>query len=180
MKRIMFNAPGQDFREAIIDSELDALLKEVMNHHSAMWLSSAAVSPNVNLSKRYTRDGENINPPLLVDSIPNGTQSLALVMEDLDAHLFDGVHWLAWNLPFHGRICEIREGALSEDAVPGLTDFGFSRYVGPESNVFPHRYRFRVFALDEVLQLPSKSNWDELRIAMRGHVLSEAALVVEY
>lgn len=180
MKRITFNAPGQDFRDAIIDSELDSLLREVMNLHSAMWLSSAAVSPNQCLTKRYTRDGENLNPPFLVDSIPNGAQCLAVVMEDLDAHLFDGVHWLAWNLPFHGRICEIREGALSEDATAGFNDFGFNRYTGPETHVFPHRYRFRVFALDGALQLSPQSNWDELRIAMRGHVLAEAGLVVEY
>jgi hypothetical protein len=144
-------------------------------------ITSSAFSHNEKLPKKYTCDGEDINPPLEFDNIPGGTVSLVLIVEDPDApgQIFN--HWTVWNIENTTR--KIAEGAgAPSKSNQGITDFGKSGYGGacPPKGHGKHRYRFRLYALDSFLDLGPNTSREELLDAMKGHVLDGAELVGTY
>lgn len=118
---------------------------------------------------------ENRNPELLIAGIPSGARSLALILDDPDAPGGVFVHWLVWNLPVSAG--KIVPGRLPPEARTGRNDFGNDRYDGPAPPRGTHRYFFRVFALDESLDLPAGADRKALEKAMEGHILTEASLM---
>lgn len=146
-----------------------------------MQLISGAFKHNEQIPARYTCDGENINPPLLISDIPKRAESLALIMDDPDAtggRTFD--HWLMWNIA--PDTAEIKENSAPEGAIQGLTGFGKSGYGGscPPRGNLAHRYVFKLYALDKKLELPAGSPKAELEKAMEGRILSQAVLIGKY
>ncbi len=143
-----------------------------------MTVESPAFQDGAAIPARYTADGADVSPPLVIRNVPEGTRSLALVMDDPDAPMGTWVHWVAWNLP--EDTSEIPEGRLPEGAVEGVNSWGRRGYGGPAPPSGTHRYFFRVYALDTVLELPPTTNKAGLLEAMKGHVLAQAVLMGRY
>ena len=128
--------------------------------------------------ERYTCDGRNINPPLDFSGIPKGTKSLALIIDDPDSPSGVFTHWIVWNIPLDNKA--IKENSVPRGSVQGLNDFGQAGYGGPCPHQGIHRYRFRVFALDVLLAVPTNPVKDYISKAMDGHVLDSAVLTGVY
>jgi len=145
---------------------------------STMKLTSPVFKNQTLIPARYTCDGENINPPLLISQVPDSAQSLVLIVDDPDAPVGDWVHWLVWNIPAETK--EIREGEKIEGAVEGFNDFHQQAYGGPCPPGGTHHYHFKLYALDQLLNLPATASKEELLKAMSGHIIDRDVLVGLY
>ena len=146
---------------------------------------SSAFEPGGLIPQKYTCDGDNINPPLSIRNIPEGTQSLALIMDDPDIPesikasrgitVFD--HWAVYSIP--REVYEIEEGkSPGADALNGA---GKTGYTGPCPPDREHRYFFKVFALDTpALNFIKQPTRAELEAAMQGHVVGTTELMGRY
>lgn len=140
-------------------------------------IESPAFKDQEKIPSKYTCEGEDLSPPLHFINIPTKAKSLALIVDDPDAPMGTFDHWIAWNLP--PTTTELKEGA----AVPleGVNGFGATRYRGPcPPRGKPHRYFFKLYALDTLLDLEAGSTKSGLEQAMEGHILSKAELVGLY
>lgn len=124
------------------------------------------------IPKRFTRYGENRQPPLIFDSIPPETVSLAVMIDDPDATKGTFTHWIAFNL--NPKLCGIVENSALEGAQLGLNDAGRFGYTGPYPPSGEHRYFFRLYALDCVLDLPTDTDREMFLAAIDGHVIADA------
>lgn len=141
-----------------------------------MEISSHAFDQGQPIPKKYTCQGKNISPPLTIKKIPQGTQSLALIVEDPDAPTGTFDHWVAWNIPVSENISE---GVKLENQ--GINGFGKKGYGGPCPPAGNrHRYYFKLYALDNLLHLSGESYSNHLIESMMGHVLDEAELMGTY
>jgi Raf kinase inhibitor-like YbhB/YbcL family protein len=136
-----------------------------------MELKSPEFKDKEYIPKKFTCRGENINPALIIESIPSEAKSLALIIDDPDAPGGDWVHWVVFNIPVISRI---EEG--SAPGKQGITDFGRMRYDGPCPPFGTHRYMFKIYALDTMLNLTEGVTKAELEKAMDGHMLAKAEL----
>jgi len=143
-----------------------------------MRLTSPAFKDNAEIPARYTCDGDNINPELVIENVPSGTKSLALLMEDPDAPNGLWVHWIVWNIrPNMGVLVERAE---PRESVIGKNSWGHNRYGGPCPPSGTHRYMFKLFALDTTIGLAGTASKGELEVAMEDHVLGQAVLTGLY
>lgn len=141
-------------------------------------LESSAFGHAQPIPSRNSCDGEDLSPPLRWTQVPDGAQSLALLVDDPDAPAGVFTHWVAWGLgPAAGGLGE-GEAAPGE----GRNDFGRVGYGGPcpPRGHGRHRYVFRLYALDDELDLDSSAGKAELEQAIAGHVLTTAELVGTY
>lgn len=143
-----------------------------------MELKSAAFEHNSDIPVKYTCDGENISPPLSILAVPEEAKSLVLIVEDPDAPVGTFCHWVVWNI--FPQVREIPEGSVPEGAIEGLTDFGKVGWGGPCPPSGTHRYFFKLYALDTVLNLPGGASKDQLQQAIEGHFVGEVELVGLY
>ncbi|MFL5243647.1 MAG: YbhB/YbcL family Raf kinase inhibitor-like protein [Gemmataceae bacterium] len=149
-----------------------------------MQLISTAFQENDVIPKQFTADERDVSPPLEWHDVPAGTRSLALICEDPDAPRGTFTHWVAYNLPAESD--HLAEGVppkktLPNGAAQGINDFSNVGYGGPSPPPGkPHRYYFKLFALDQLLNLEAGTNKIELLAAMKGHVLGEAQLMGTY
>lgn len=149
----------------------------------ALTLSSGVFKANAKIPARYTCDGEDVSPPLEWRGAPAGTKSFALISDDPDAPVGTWVHWVIWNVP--PDTTSLAENLpktekLQNGAQQGLTDFRRAGYGGPCPPSGTHRYFFKLYALDLMLNLPARSNKAQLEAAMKTHILAEAELVGLY
>ncbi len=152
-----------------------------------MTLTSTAFAEGGAIPRRYTCDGADVAPPLAWAGLPEGTRSLALVVDDPDAPdprapRMTWVHWVLYNLP--PTAAGLPEGAtestLPPDTHEGLNDWRRTGYGGPCPPVGRHRYFHKLYALDAVLPdlgTPTKARLEQ---ALEGHVLARADLVGTY
>ena len=151
---------------------------------SAFRIESPVFQDKGNLPAKYTCDGENVSPPLTWARPPQGTKSFALISDDPDAPTGTWVHWVLYDIPEGTN--ELREGiekseVLASGAKHGLTDFrqvGYGAPCPPPGKA--HRYFFKIYALDQSLDLAPKATKAELLVAMNGHVLAHAESVGLY
>ena len=136
---------------------------------------SVAFSHNGHIPLQYTCEGENFNPQIEVGNVPDGTESLALIMEDPDAPRGLFVHWLLWNLPPRSPVAE-----KTNQGISGRNNFGKTGYGGPCPPSGTHRYFFRAYALDRSLDLETGAEKDLLLEAMKDHVLATGELMGLY
>ncbi len=133
------------------------------------------------MPQTFTCDGANNSPSLIIEDIPQETQSLVLIMDDPDA-TGGGVftHWLVWNIP--PKTLEIRESEAPRGSVEGRNDFGDDKYGGPcpPHGSKPHRYMFKLYALDKILDLPKGSTKEKLERVMTGYIIAQAELTGLY
>jgi len=139
-------------------------------------LTSSAFSDGGEIPRECGYKNGNKVPPLTVSGIPEGTKSLALIMDDPDAMEPAGkvwVHWVAWNI-------EPTTTELENLTTEGMTDFGEVGYGGPAPPDKRHTYVFKLYALDSELDLPDKSTKADVEKAMEGHILEQATLTGTY
>ncbi len=142
-----------------------------------MRISSAVFENEGVIPSEYTCDGRDISPPLRFEEVPEGTVSLALIMDDPDAPLGTFDHWMVWNIP--PSATSIQEGKAPE-GVQGKNDFGRNGYGGPCPPRGVHRYLFKLYALDAKLDLPEGSRKKALEKAIQGHIVEHATLTARY
>ncbi len=145
---------------------------------AALQITSSAFQNNGNIPRQYTCDGTDINPPLMIANCPQGTKSIALICDDPDAPVGTWVHWVIWNID--PGVKEIKENTVPQGAVQGINDFRKHSYGGPCPPSGTHRYFFKVYALDMMLNISPNSTKADLEMAMKGHVLAEGQLVGLY
>jgi Raf kinase inhibitor-like YbhB/YbcL family protein len=151
---------------------------------SALRLTSQAFTEGVAIPAEFSCDGENRSPPLAWTGVPVSTRSFALIADDPDAPRGTWVHWLIWNLP--ADACELKTGVPTRPELPsgarqGLNDGGDLGYQGPcPPPGSPHRYFFRLYALDTLLNLAPGVNRSDLDSAIQGHVLGQTVLMGTY
>lgn len=142
-----------------------------------MEVTSAVFKNGETIPKKYTCNGRNLSPPLTFKDVPEDAESLALIVDDPDAPMGTWVHWVVWNM--ESSICGISEGELIK-AEKGKNDFGKLNYGGPCPPRGTHRYYFKLYALDKLLNLREGSSKKQLEKAMKGHIIEEAQLVGLY
>lgn len=135
-------------------------------------VSSIAFKSNEFIPVKYTCEGINVNPPLNIDEIPEGAKSLALIVDDPDAPAGVWVHWIVWNIPV---VKEIKEDSIP--GIEGINSFHAHEYRGPCPPSRTHRYYFKVYALDTLLNISVKSDKKELIEAMENHILAEGEVI---
>ena len=141
-------------------------------------ITSDAFEEGATIPRRHTCEGENRSPPLSWTGAPEGARSVALIVDDPDAPVGTFTHWLAWGI-------DPGAGGLGEgEAAPGegRNGFGNAGYAGPcpPPGHGPHRYFFRLHALDAELDLRPGADREELEQALEGHVLETAELMGVY
>jgi len=147
-------------------------------------LTSSAFRDGETVPVRHTCDGEDLSPLLAWTGVPVETRTFALTCDDPDAPRGTWVHWLIWNLP--ADAVELRQGVPPRPELPsgarqGLNDGGDLGYSGPcPPPGKPHRYFFRLYALDTALNLPPGVNRSDLEAAMLGHVLAQGTVMGTY
>ena len=150
-------------------------------------ITSTVFTHEGEIPPKYACQGEDLAPPLQWDGVPEGTKSLALIVDDPDAPdpaapRMTWVHWVLYNLPpDSGGLPEaVNAAQLPAGTMEGKNDWGRTGYGGPCPPIGRHRYFHKLYALDSVLpdlKQPSKS---ALEAAMQGHVLEKAELVGTY
>jgi Raf kinase inhibitor-like YbhB/YbcL family protein len=149
----------------------------------ALQITSSAFSEGRMIPKRYTCDGADISPDLSWSGVPEGTKSLALICDDPDAPVGTWVHWVLFNIPpdAGGAPAEIApDKTLANGARHGTNSWKRLGYGGPCPPGGTHRYYFKLYALDTVLELDGGITKAQLETAMKGHILAEAQLMGKY
>ncbi len=147
-------------------------------------ISSPSFSDGGTIPKQFTCDGADISPQLVWSNPPDGTKSFAVLVDDPDAPGGNWNHWTMWNLP--PKLSGLPQGLSKESNLPdgtqqGLNDFPRTGYNGPcPPPGKPHRYYFKLFALDSRLDLKPKSGKKELDAAMKGHILAQGETMGRY
>ena len=131
-----------------------------------------------NIPQKYTCQGENINPPLVISNIPAKAKSLVLIVDDPDAPGGVWNHWLVWNINPHQE--KINEDSLPEGAITGINDFGKAEYGGPCPPSGVHRYFFRLYALNARINLSAGAKRSNLDQVIRGKIISQGELMGKY
>ena len=143
-----------------------------------MTIASSQFRHNGRIPAKYTCDGDNVSPPLEVRDIPEASKSLALIVDDPDAPAGIWVHWTVWNID--PKTAQISENGIPAGAVEGRTSFGKPGYGGPCPPSGTHRYFFKLYALDTILDLSTQADMRMLEGAMKGRILDKAELIGLY
>jgi len=144
----------------------------------AFTVKSPAFSPGAEIPKQFTCSGADISPALEWSGAPAKIAGFALIMDDPDAPAGTWVHWVLWNVPssVHSLPQDVaKRGKLDDGSQQGPNDFRKIGYNGPcPPPGKPHRYFFRLYALDATLNLAPGATRQELDVAMKGHIVGEA------
>lgn len=143
-----------------------------------MRLVSKVFQNNGPIPAKYTCDGEDVNPPLLISDVPEKAKSLVLIVDDPDSPSGTWTHWIVWNI--NTGLNEIKENERPDEGIEGVTSFGKTGYGGPCPHSGRHRYVFKLYALNEFISLDPKSDKQKLEAAMEGKILDQAELVGLY
>ena len=144
-----------------------------------MKLTSSAFSDGGIIPSVHTCEGKNSAPPLAVSGVPNGAKSLVLIMDDPDVPKTlraDGMydHWVIFNIPPGAHTIDARSG------IQGRNTNGQNQYIGPCPPDRQHRYFFKLYALDTMLDLSAGAAKKQVEWAMQGHVLAHCQLMGLY
>ena len=147
-------------------------------------LSSSAFSPEGDIPRQFTCQGQDISPELTWKNAPRHTKTFALIVHDPDAPRAGGfTHWVAYNIPAkesHLPQAAPRGEKLPGGGLQGKNDFGQLGYRGPCPPSGTHRYYFYLYALNAELNLQPGASKDELESAIKGHVIEKAELMGRY
>lgn len=150
----------------------------------AFTLTSSAFKNGENIPQKHTCEGQDVSPPLDWTDPPQGTQSYALIADDPDAPGGTWVHWVAYDLP--PSMHQLPEGVPKTEEISGggrqgINDFRRAGYGGPcPPPGSPHRYFFKLYALNAMLNLKPKASKKEVEQAMQGHIVAQAELMGKY
>jgi hypothetical protein len=146
-------------------------------------ITSSAFQDGGLIPAKYTCDGADVSPPLQWDNVPQGAKSIALICDDPDAPMGTFVHWVIFGLPAETR--QLAEKVAADKTLPsgarqGTSGFGRVGYGGPCPPSGTHRYFFKIYALDTILDLPVGARKSDLLKAMQGHILGQGQLIGKY
>jgi Raf kinase inhibitor-like YbhB/YbcL family protein len=149
-----------------------------------MILTSPSFEQGGFIPKKFSREGGNINPELLIQNVPEGAKSLVFIVRDPDvpktfipSGIFD--HWVVWNID--PRTTVVRQESVPPGSVEGANTSGMVGYTGPHPPPpQTHHYEFRLYALDAMLDLPPSAGAPELEEEIQKHLLAETMLVGLY
>jgi len=150
----------------------------------AFTLSSPAFKQGDPIPKKFTCEGTDVSPALKWSGAPAGTKSFALIVDDPDAPVGTWVHWVLFNIP--GETTSLPEGLATTGEFPdgskqGTNDFKRLGYGGPCPPPGPaHRYFFKLYALDQPLDLPTGATKAKVLDAITGHILGQGELLGKY
>jgi hypothetical protein len=137
---------------------------------------SSVFENNGKIPKKYTCDGANVSPPLKISNVPKNAKSLALILDDPDAPSGTFTHWVAFGIS--PKKTQFVEGE-KKGFIEGITGLGKPGYVGPCPPSGVHRYFFKLYALDFLVDSSTKSK-QELITAMQNHIIQTATLAGKY
>ncbi len=139
------------------------------------------------IPKKYTCEGQDVNPELVISNIPEGAKTIAIICDDPDAPIGTFVHWVLWNYPVSGPSVKIPEALpkvekLQNGAMQGYNDFGKVGYNGPcpPKGHGVHHYHFKIYAVNTLIELKGKVTKKELEKALSGRILAQAEIVGLY
>lgn len=165
-------------------SQAPAVQSDEAKGDDTMELMSTAFAYGEAIPVQYTCDGANYSPPLAWSNVPAGAQSLALICDDPDAPGRTWVHWVIYNLsPLHSGLPEgvAAKETVLDGAVQGSNDFKKIGYGGPcPPRGAPHRYFFKLYALDAKLALGPRATKQQTLQAMEGHIVAQVELMGTY
>lgn len=141
----------------------------------SLTVKSTAFANNNYIPLKYTCDGPNVNPALIVEDIPKNSKSLVLIMDDTDSPNGEFTHWVMWNIPPKKNIAE-----NSAPGVQGVNSMQQNKYYGPCPPNGMHKYHFKIYALDIKLDLPATADKKMVLSAIEGHVLANGVLIGSY
>ena len=139
-------------------------------------VKSSAFEAGKLIPKKYSCDGQDINPPLSIEGVPKEAKTLALIVDDPDAPNGTFDHWVVWDVA-------ASTNAIVENTKPGMEGLNSARrrgYMGPCPPSGTHRYFFKVYALDIELRLGASSNKKDVEKAMQGNILAKGELMGVY
>ena len=142
-----------------------------------MKLTSSAFQNNAQIPSEYTCDGKNLSPPLSISDVPSNAKSLVLINDDPDAPVGTWDHWIVFNI--NPSTKEIPKGEEPQGTA-GKNSWGKKGYGGPYPPSGTHRYFFKLYALDAMLNLPQGTAKKDLERAMQGHIIGQAQLIGNY
>jgi Raf kinase inhibitor-like YbhB/YbcL family protein len=143
-----------------------------------MKMTTPAFENGQEIPEKFTCDGNDVNPHLVIEGVPREAKSLALIMDDPDAPAGTWVHWMMWNID--PAVEQIPEGSVPHGAQQGVNSWKRSDYGGPCPPSGTHRYFFRLYALSDKLSLPTGTNRKDLDHAMHGKILAQCELMGTY
>lgn len=131
-----------------------------------------------NIPSEYTCDGENSAPELVVSEVPQNAKSLVLIVDDPDAPMGTWVHWVLFNIPV--TTTTINAKNLPQGVKQGTTDFGKPGWGGPCPPNGVHRYFFKLYAVDKIVDLPEGVTKSQVEKAIKDNVLEKAQIIGLY
>ncbi|MFH1191363.1 MAG: YbhB/YbcL family Raf kinase inhibitor-like protein [Candidatus Omnitrophota bacterium] len=140
-----------------------------------MRLKSPEFKDSQFIPAKFSCEGEDVNPELMIGDIPPEAKSLALIVDDPDAPMGTWVHWVVFDIP---PIPGIAENSIP--GIQGINSAGGKNYHGPCPPSGAYRYLFKIYALDTVLNLKAGISKEQLEKAMQGHILASAQLLGLY
>ena len=148
-----------------------------------MKLNSSAFEEGGMIPSKYTCDGENISPPLSWSGEPENTKSFVITCDDPDAPSGNWIHWVIYDIPVN--VLELKENVppqkiLENSAKQGLSDFGKIGYGGPCPPGGTHRYIFKIYAINKMLELEAGLKKSEVLKAIDGNILAETQILSKY
>jgi hypothetical protein len=155
---------------------LFALFPMSARSEEAMQLTSPDFQHNGNVPAKFTCQGDDLSPTLEISGVPAGAKSLALIVDDPDAPMGNWDHWIVFNIDPAVQV-------IKEDTAPGTlgwNDFGRVEWGGPCPPSGTHRYFFKLYALDVMLDLKPRVKKKDVERAMQGHILDKAELIGKY
>ncbi|MCO4862537.1 YbhB/YbcL family Raf kinase inhibitor-like protein [Cupriavidus sp. WGlv3] len=180
-------SPRAALRGAPIRPKLEPSLIASSEARMPFQLQSTAFAPGGEIPAQHTCEGADISPPLAWTGLPQGTASLALIVDDPDAPdpaapKMTWVHWLLYNLPADAAAlpADIASAGLPAGTRQGLNDWQRTGYGGPCPPIGRHRYVFKLYALDVALPDIGQPDKPTLERAMQGHMLAKAELIGTY
>lgn len=146
-------------------------------------ITSSAFEDGGTIPKKYTGQGEDISPDFSLSSVSPEAKSIAIIMDDLDFPMGVYNHWVIWNLPVMEQIpAAIPPGKKVEalyDSIQGK-GYGKNKYKGPNPPFGSHRYKYKIYVLDTLLDLESDSGKRDLLKKMEGHVLQYGSITGKF
>ncbi|MFH1414302.1 MAG: YbhB/YbcL family Raf kinase inhibitor-like protein [Candidatus Omnitrophota bacterium] len=155
---------------------LGRVFSEVPGGGGLMQITSPEFKHNQLIPRKFTCQGDDLNPALIIENTPEGSKSLVLIVDDPDAPMGNWDHWIVYDI-------EPGISRVEENSIPGkqgMNDFKRLDYGGPCPPSGTHRYFFKIYALDAMLNLEEGVSKEEIEEVMQGHILDKAELVGLY
>ena len=169
---------------SISNHSIERSVSNVASTKAVMGLSSTAFDQGHDIPKQFTADGKDVSPPLSWASIPEGTQSLVLIVDDPSVGQSPWVHWVIYAIP--ASMTGLDAGVPNNPtttfgAMQGTDSWGTIGYRGPSPPPGqPHEYRFRLYAIDGMPNMISGLTASQVMSLLKGHVLATAEMTASY